>query len=796
MAGQTINVSVLADTSKFRRAMSNLGNQTGLSKLAGAARNAGAALAAMAKTAAVAGGAAGAALGLKAISAAGDLEQSIGAVNVVFGRNASKMHTWAAGAASSVGLTRNEFNELGTLIGTQLKNGGTAMDDLAPKTNNLIKLGADLSSMFGGTTRQAIEAISSALKGERDPIEQYGVSLNQASVDAEAARLGFTKIGGSLSTEANQAATLSLIMKQTADAHGNFSRETNTLQHQQQVLKSRLGDMAAEMGTKLLPVATQIVEWASNHVGPAMAGAQKAIEKITPALQTAADGWSAIVSGFQGKAPTVDLGPSTDNIVAAGGKIRQAWDTIWGAMKKVAGFITDSLIPGLASAVSAINEHKLAITLAAAPFLALIGAAKTYQVVLAAVKGVQTGYAAVMGTINALKAAYAWGTYGQITAEQGLLGIQASLLGVMRQKVIWLGKTIASGAKVIASNAAQAASWVAQKAAMLAHAAVAGIVRAGQLAMAAAQWVLNAAMNANPIALVVIALVALGAALVVAWKKSATFRAIVTGAWNAIKAAAVTVGNAFLSVLRSIGSGLSSAISTVKRWGTSIKNSISSAWNSAKNATTRAISAVVSTVKGLPGRAAAALSSLGSRISGTVSRAWNSAKSAASRGVSGVVNAVKGLPNRIISGVGNIRSKVSSIGRHIIDGMVSGIKNAAGRLTSAAKNAVSNAISAAKRRLGIHSPSRVFRTIGTQTIDGMILGLQDRTNRLATAAGRVADTVTTNATPAPTLSITAPQNGTPAQITVNVECLDPTPRVARLIVQTIRDAQRRGVAIA
>src|SRR5699024_9790316 len=97
------------------------------------------------------------------------------------------------------GLTKNEFNELGTLMGAQLKNGGTAMDELAPKTNELIGLGADLSSMFGGDTKQAVEALSSALKGERDPIERYGVTLKQASIDAKAAELGFDKVNGALS---------------------------------------------------------------------------------------------------------------------------------------------------------------------------------------------------------------------------------------------------------------------------------------------------------------------------------------------------------------------------------------------------------------------------------------------------------------------------------------------------------------------------------------------------------------------------------------------------------------------
>lgn len=88
------------------------------------------------------------------------------------------------------------------------------------------------------------------------------------------------------------------------------------------------------------------------------------------------------------------------------------------------------------------------------------------------------------------------------------------LLNVVTESTI--GKAIASRAATIASSAAQFASASAAKVA------------------AAGQWALNAAMSANPIALVVIALVALVAAFVIAYKKSETFRNIVNGAFGAV----------------------------------------------------------------------------------------------------------------------------------------------------------------------------------------------------------------------------------------------------------------------
>lgn len=59
------------------------------------------------------------------------------------------------------------------------------------------------------------------------------------------------------------------------------------------------------------------------------------------------------------------------------------------------------------------------------------------------------------------------------------------------------------------------------------------------------QGAFNTVMAMNPITLVVIALVGLGAALVVAYKKSETFRNIVNGAWKAIKGTVSGVVNWF-----------------------------------------------------------------------------------------------------------------------------------------------------------------------------------------------------------------------------------------------------------
>lgn len=77
------------------------------------------------------------------------------------------------------------------------------------------------------------------------------------------------------------------------------------------------------------------------------------------------------------------------------------------------------------------------------------------------------------------------------------------------------------------ANAKAVAGTVASKTALIASGAAAKVAAAGQ-------WLLNAALTANPIGVVVMAIAALVAAFVLAYKKSETFRDIVDGAMKAI----------------------------------------------------------------------------------------------------------------------------------------------------------------------------------------------------------------------------------------------------------------------
>lgn len=200
------------------------------------------------------------AMGKQALDAASNLQQSTGAVESVFKSQAHQVLQFSNAAAQAVGLSKNQYNELASVLGAQLRNIGIENDQLVGKTNDLIKTGADLAATFGGTTADAVSALSALMRGERDPIERYGVSIKQATVEAKLAEMGLSDLEGEAKTAAETQATLALLTEQTGASLGQFAREADTAAGAQQRAAAEWENAKAALGEALLPYAAQAAE--------------------------------------------------------------------------------------------------------------------------------------------------------------------------------------------------------------------------------------------------------------------------------------------------------------------------------------------------------------------------------------------------------------------------------------------------------------------------------------------------------------------------------------------------------
>jgi hypothetical protein len=172
---------------------------------------------------------------------------------------------------------------------------------------------------------------------------------------------------------------------------------------------------------------------------------------------------------------------------------------------------------------------------------------------------VQEELAGIVGGQAAVAAGTAEGQMARLqlalseTAESigaALLPIIEALLPKLQEAATWAQENSDTLLKLGAVVAGVAAGIVtmnfalkAYRAAQAAVVAITKIVRGVTLAWQAAQWLLNIALTMNPIGLIIAAIAALVAGIVIAYKKSDTFRAIIDGLWGAIKTAVKWVGD-------------------------------------------------------------------------------------------------------------------------------------------------------------------------------------------------------------------------------------------------------------
>lgn len=275
-----------------------------------------------------------AAAGTAAVKAASDLQESMNAVNVVFEESAKTIEDWGKTSAQAAGITTAEFNEAAATLGSVLQNAGLSAEAAAEKTIQLTQRAADMASVFNTDVDQALDAIKAGLRGEIDPLERFGVTLNAAAVEAEAVAEGIANAGGELSAQQKTVARMSAIMEQTSRVAGDFADTSDNLANKWRVLRSRATNMAARFGKQLLPVFEKLLDIGSkvlnfiSNLSPTMKKLGAVVLGLVGAagpLALLISSFSTIVGVLSGPAGLVALiGGAVAGLVALAEKARRA----------------------------------------------------------------------------------------------------------------------------------------------------------------------------------------------------------------------------------------------------------------------------------------------------------------------------------------------------------------------------------------------------------------------------------------------------------------------------------------
>ena len=225
------------------------------------------------------------------------------------------------------------------------------------------------------------------------------------------------------------------------------------------------------------------------------------------------------------------------------------------------------------------------------------------------------------------------------------------------------------------------------------------------------------------------------------------FAAVLLTIWQGISAAVMWVWNGIVAFLTPIITTITTVISTgiefvrgiwASVWGW-VASFFTAIWNNLVAFFTPIINRIRSIIAAVTGAIRGIWASVWGWVSSFFSGVWNNLVGFASGAISRLAGVLGRIRSAVWGAVAGAGSWLVQTGRNIITGLWRGISGAIGWLRSLVSNALGSIVSWAKSKLGIHSPSRVFRDqVGAMISEGIAVGI---TTRISSARGAMSELV-------------------------------------------------------
>jgi phage-related protein len=636
------------------------------------------------------------------------------------GKTVAGLKSAADAMEMKIGVDAQEIVEAQSVLLTFTKVSGKEFDKATG-------LAFDMAAVLGGDAKSASMQLGKALN---DPVKGM-TSLSRAGVQFTAQQKEQVK---AMIASGDVTGAQGIILKEletqfggtaekSADSTAKIGLMFDNMKEEVGAAVIGLVDKAMphlqKFGEQAIPKIGQAVEWVGKTATPIIKNIAETFMRNWPQIKETA---MSVMAGVTGAVRTAT------GVVKVIGKVALP------ILKGLVGAFNGLPGPAKSAAVGVVG-----LGLAAGKIGRGIDKVKAMASTIKSVGGaaISAGKSLATGAVSAGKWAVQAGKAAASGAKSAIVGIgnaaktagAAALSGAKS-----LGTWALASAKSAASAIASTASIIAQKVAMLAGKVATGVATA-------AQWLWNAALTANPIGLVIAAVVGIVAALVLAYNKVGWFKAFVDGAfrfigaiikwvagvvsavfstiWNVAQrvigwivgywkfylAAVTTVWNFVWGVVQKviewIRGVVSSVVNTVKRKWDEVSTKVRQVWQAIKNI----VGGVVDNVRS---RVASVVNNIRQKwdeVSTKVRQVWQAIKNI----VGGVVDNVR---SRVASVVNNIRQKWDEVSTKVrqvwqaIKNIISDRIDSVKRMVESAKNKVSAMFDPLK-----NAAKKVFNTV-------------------------------------------------------------------------------------
>ncbi len=226
----------------------------------------------------------------KALFSGAELQQNIGGTEAVFADFSKNIQDSASQAYKNMGMSASKYMETANKMGSLFQGSGIEQEKALNLTTSAMQRAADVASVMGISTEMAMESIAGAAKGNFTMMDNLGVAMNVANLEAYALEKGLNfKWDMATQAEKNELA-MKMFMDRTNQYAGNFAREsTETLSGALGAMKSAFNDFlgGATLGQDVQPLLDNLVNSVIVAAGNLMPALMNIITTLPTSLATA-----------------------------------------------------------------------------------------------------------------------------------------------------------------------------------------------------------------------------------------------------------------------------------------------------------------------------------------------------------------------------------------------------------------------------------------------------------------------------------------------------------------------------
>ena len=196
---------------------------------------------------------------------AGRVEEVMNKANVVFGDNIDIVNQWAEALGGAVGRASSTLIEMASGLQDTFVPLGFTREAATQLSTSLTQLAIDVGSFSNKLDADVIRDFQSAIVGNHETVQKYGIIINEARLEEEAFSLGITDTVRALNAQEKVQARVSLITKGSIDAINDAMNTSDSYSNTMKRLKDEWKEYGEKVGESLKPIIKNLAITVSSE---------------------------------------------------------------------------------------------------------------------------------------------------------------------------------------------------------------------------------------------------------------------------------------------------------------------------------------------------------------------------------------------------------------------------------------------------------------------------------------------------------------------------------------------------